>query len=168
MSDLIPSSFHINIQQISLLTYQLVTSQVLPIEQQKAFEFFEDPRNLCDITPTWLDFCMLKQDSNSGVHENAEFDYTIKILGIKLLWRSRVIDYQPPERFTDIQIKGPYKSWIHLHMLEKDPEGTRLKDEVTYSLHLPALPVHSFLIRKRLIDIFSYRAVKIAGWANRQ
>ena len=168
MSGPLPSSFYLDIQPISLLKYRLITSQVLPIDQEKAFEFFENPRNLSYITPPWLDFCLLNQDSRAGVHENAEFDYTIKLLGIKIRWRSRISDYRPPERFTDIQVKGPYKSWVHLHVLEKVPEGTRMKDRVTYALYLPALMVHPLLIRKNLIDIFSYRAVKIAEWADEQ
>jgi len=167
MSAILPSSFRINIERSGLLTFQLRTSQLLPISQKETFEFFEDPRNLCDITPVWLDFCMLNKESDTGVHENAEFDYTIKVLGINMLWRSRIIDYHPPERFTDIQLKGPYKSWVHLHVLENVPGGTLIRDEVTYILHLPALMVHPFVIRKKLIDIFSYRAVKIAAWAEK-
>jgi ligand-binding SRPBCC domain-containing protein len=155
------------IKRSGLLTYKLLTSRLLPIGQKEAFEFFEDPGNLCDITPVWLDFCMLNKDSDTGVHENAEFDYTIKFLGIKMRWRSRIINYKPPERFTDIQLKGPYKSWVHLHVLEKVPGGTLMRDEVTYTLHLPALILHPFLIRKKLKDIFSYRAVKIAEWAEK-
>ncbi len=156
-----------DIKRLSLLRYRLVTSQLLPICQKEAFQFFEDPGNLCDITPVWLDFCMLNKDQKTGVQENAEFEYTIKFLGIKMLWRSRIIDYQPPERFTDIQLKGPYKSWVHLHILEKSHEGTLMRDEVSYKLYLPALIVHPLLIRKKLMDIFSYRAVKIAEWAEK-
>jgi ligand-binding SRPBCC domain-containing protein len=165
MSTLLPSSFHIHIKRSGLLTYRLLTSQALPVNQWKAFEFFEDPENLCDITPAWLDFCLLNKTGNMAVQENAEFEYTIKFLGIKMLWRSRIIDYHPPERFTDIQLKGPYKSWVHVHMLQEAPEGTFMKDEVTYTLYPPALVVHPFLIRQKLIDIFSYRAVKISSWA---
>ena len=82
-----------------------------------------------------------------------------------MLWRSRIIDYKPPERFTDLQLKGPYKSWQHVHILERVPEGTLMTDEVTYTLHLPAIVLHRFLIRKKLIEIFNYRSVKIAEWA---
>jgi len=159
-------TFQLDIKRQGLLTYRLTASQTLLVSQEKAFEFFEDPRNLCDITPVWLDFCMLNEDSNTRVYENAEFEYTIKFLGIKMLWRSRIIDYQPPERFTDIQLKGPYRSWVHLHELERAPEGTLMRDEVTYKLYLPALIFHPLVIRKKLIDIFSYRALKIAAWAD--
>ena len=83
---------------------------------------------------------------------------------IALSERSRIIDYKPPERFTDIQLKGPYKSWVHLHVLDNVPGGTLLTDEVTYKLHLSTLFLHPFFIRKKLMDIFSYRAVKISAW----
>ena len=165
MSKIIPRDFQLDIKRSGVLTYKLFASQVLPVSQEQAFQFFKDPGNLCDITPRSLDFCMLNKDSNPGVHENAEFDYTIKFLGIKMLWRSRIIDYRPPERFTDVQLKGPYRSWVHLHLLEKVPEGTLMRDEVTYKLHISAIFLHPFLIRKRLIEIFTYRSVKIGRWA---
>jgi ligand-binding SRPBCC domain-containing protein len=155
------------IKRFGLFTYKLVTSQVLPVRQKKAFEFFKNPGNLYDITPPWLDFRLLNRDRATDVYEGADFDYTIKFLGIKVLWRSCIIDYRPPERFTDIQLKGPYKSWVHLHVLEKVPGGTLMRDEVAYKLYLPSLILHPLVIREKLIDIFRYRAVKIAQWAEK-
>jgi hypothetical protein len=54
-----------------------------------------------------------------------------------------------------------------VHVLKKVPEGTLIRDEVTYTLYLPALLLHPFLIRNKLMEIFRYRAVKIAAWADR-
>jgi ligand-binding SRPBCC domain-containing protein len=167
MYDTLPPHFSIDIKRSGLLTYRLVTSQILPVSQERAFAFFEDPRNLVYITPEWVDFCLLNKESNAGVFEKAEFDYTIKFLGIKIPWRSRIIEYQPPESFTDIQVRGPYKSWVHMHVLEKVPEGTLMRDEVTYKLYLPAILLHHFLIRKKLMNIFIYRAEKISAWAEK-
>lgn len=79
-------------------------------------------------------------------------------------WKSRIIDYKPPERFTDIQVMGPYKSWVHLHVLETVADGTLMRDNATYTLHIPAPILHHFLIRKKLIEIFIYRAVKVNAW----
>jgi ligand-binding SRPBCC domain-containing protein len=160
----LPETFRIDIKRIGLLTYCLNASQVLSVTRERAFEFFKDPGNLCDITPVWLDFCMLNRESNMEVYDNAEFDYTIKWLGIRMTWRSRIVDYNPPERFTDIQIKGPYRSWVHVHTLQQIPEGTLMKDKVTYKLPLIAAVFHRFFIKKKLKDIFSYRAVKIDHW----
>jgi ligand-binding SRPBCC domain-containing protein len=86
--------------------FGLMTSQVLALPRDMAFTFFEDPKNLFEITPDWLDFSLLDREK-SDVFEGAEFDYTIRWLGQKLMWRSRIVAYKPPERFTDIQIRGP-------------------------------------------------------------
>lgn len=161
-----PVSFRIEIRRIGPLTYRLFTSQILPVERTRAFTFFEDPRNLFGITPSWLDFRM-SDPERSEVFENAEFDYTIRWLCFRMRWRSRIIDYVPPERFTDIQVIGPYRSWTHRHHLTVRTNGTLMEDEVIYSFFPPAAFFHP-LIRKQLRDIFIYRAVKIEEWARAQ
>jgi uncharacterized protein len=146
-----------------LLTYRLFASQILPVEQATAFTFFEDPRNLFGITPPWLDFRM-KNPMRADVIENAEFDYTIRWLGFRMRWRSRIKGYIPPERFTDIQIIGPYRSWMHLHAFSTVSQGTLMEDEVLYCLPFYAL-LFAPLIRRQLRDIFLYRAFRIEEWA---
>jgi hypothetical protein len=133
------------------------------VSPEKAFTFFEDPRNLFGITPPWLDFRM-KDPTRAAVFENAEFDYTIRWLGFRMRWRSRIIDYVPPEKFTDIQVIGPYRSWKHLHRLSAVAQGTLMEDEVRYCLPFYAVYFHP-LIRRQLNDIFTYRAFKIEEWA---
>lgn len=157
--------FTFNIMRTGFLTYRINASQILPLSRECAFEFFKNPANLCEITPPWLGFCMINSDQIIEVHENAEFDYTIRWLGMRISWRSRIIDYRPPERFTDIQISGPYSSWCHIHTLEEIDEGTLMKDAVNYKIPLPAFMVHRFLIRNNLEDIFLFRASKITAWA---
>lgn len=98
------------------------------------------------------------------VYEGAEYEYTIKVFGLRMIWKSRIIDYKPPERFIDIQIIGPYRAWSHLHTFEGIAEGTFLQDIVTYQPPLYAIPFH-LIIKRQLRDIFSYRAVRIKEWA---
>lgn len=160
----LPPTFRMQFSNIGSLTYELRTSQVLWLPPDNVFPFFEDPKNLFAITPDWLDFKMIA-GSGSEVFEGAEFDYTIRWFGFRLAWKSRIVDYQPPHRFADIQIAGPYRSWKHLHTFEAVPEGTVMKDTVTYRLPALAFPLHRPIIRKQLEDIFTYRAVRIAEWA---
>lgn len=160
-----PATFSIEFRKKSLLSFQLRTSLILPLSPEETFTFFEDPRNLCEITPHWLDFRMCEREK-CEVFEGAEFDYTIRWFGLQLPWKSRIVDYMPPERFTDIQVRGPYRSWRHVHTFEKIPEGTLTKDDVSYSLSPFAAPFHGLLIKRRLRDIFTYRAVKMQSWAD--
>jgi hypothetical protein len=99
--------------------------------------------------------------------EGAEFDYTIRWFGIPMPWKSRIIGYQPPGRFTDIQLAGPYRSWSHLHTFEEVSGRTLMLDTVTYQLPLGPLGnlVHALTVRRQLEDIFRYRAARIEEWA---
>jgi ligand-binding SRPBCC domain-containing protein len=161
-----PEAFAIEFVRVGCLTFRLNTSQLLHVPKEKAFSFFQDPANLFAITPDWLDFRRVVVGREAEVTEGAEYDYTIQWLGIRLPWRSRIKDYMPPDRFTDIQVRGPYRYWKHEHRFEDVPEGTRVKDEVTYRLPVPGLGqfVHRFLVQKQLEEIFRYRARKIAEW----
>jgi ligand-binding SRPBCC domain-containing protein len=162
----LPASFTLEFKQTGGFTYKILTSQILPLSPDDVFPFFENPRNLSEITPQWLDFRMI-DSNNAQVFKGAEFDYTIRWFGVKFSWRTRIVDYEKPERFTDIQLSGPYRSWQHIHTFEKIPEGTRMHDDVTYGIPLIAMPLHKFIIRRQLEDIFCFRAIRIADWLNR-
>ncbi len=166
MPYLLPPTFNICVRRINADTYQLSTSQMLPVPRKQAFTFFEEPQNLFEITPDWLQFVMKDREMKTKVLEGAEFDYTIKWYGVTMEWRSRIINYKPPERFTDVQVVGPYRSWEHLHAFENAPEGTRMRDIVTYKLPFGMIGrlVHALVVKRQLKDIFSYRAVRINEW----
>ena len=160
----IPEDFIIGFEKVDFGTYVLKTSQTITLSQEESFEFFKDPCNLFEITPDWLDFRMT-ECSNTGVYEGAEFEYFIKVFGARILWRSRIIDFNPPQRFTDVQLIGPYRKWSHLHTFDKVSKGTLLSDFVTYQLPFYAIPFHA-IIKRQLADIFSYRAARISEWAS--
>ena len=163
----VPPTFTISFEHIHRSLHRLSASQVLPLSRKEAFTFFEDPRNLVDITPGWLRFVMKDRDSRTEVFEGAEFDYTIRWLRIPMPWKSRIMGYMPPEQFTDIQLAGPYRSWSHLHTFEESEGGTLMRDTVTYQLPLGPIGtvVHALAVRRQLENIFSYRAKRIDEWA---
>jgi ligand-binding SRPBCC domain-containing protein len=162
----LPPTFTLRFDRPDRSTHRLMTSQVLPLPRKEVFVFFEDPKNLFDITPDWLKFVMKDRDAKTGVFEGAEFDYTIRWLGIPLPWKSRIIRYRPPEQFTDIQLVGPYRSWSHLHTFEDSEGGTLMRDTVTYRLPFGPLGgiAHTLAVRRQLEDIFRYRALRIDEW----
>lgn len=167
MTDRDPPTFTIDFGSADDGSCLLTTSQVLSPPRRQVFAFFEDPRNLYDITPDWLRFVMKDRSSTVAVFDGAEFDYTIRWFGLTLPWRSRIGDYRPPERFMDIQLIGPYRAWQHLHTFDDTPEGTVMRDRVVYRLPLGGLGrlVHAAIIRRQLQEIFRYRARAIDAWA---
>jgi ligand-binding SRPBCC domain-containing protein len=162
-----PETFTCTIKHISPSRGLLVAEQILPVSRGKAFSFFEDPGNLPEITPQSLDFQILSAESSREVCINAEYMYKIKWLGLRMKWQSRIVDYQPPHKFIDIQVKGPYRSWVHTHVMEEVAGATRMKDFVAYTIPFFALPVHNLIIKKQLMEIFHYRAVRIVQWATK-
>jgi hypothetical protein len=50
-----PKTFSITFSKADGRTYLFPASQVLPVARSKAIGFFEDPRDLIEITPDWLD-----------------------------------------------------------------------------------------------------------------
>jgi uncharacterized protein len=78
---------------------------------------------------------------------------------VPVRWQSRIENWQPPSTFSDSQIKGPYKSWLHTHSFEKVPGGTLMKDQVTYQLPLGRLgsAVAGAFVASDVKNIFRHR-----------
>jgi ligand-binding SRPBCC domain-containing protein len=159
--------FTIAFERQGTLAWRLTSRQLLPLPRDEAFVFFRDPRNLNSIIPDWLEFTMVGPRDKLKVFEGAEIDYTIHWFGLRLRCRNRIEEYRPPERFTGVQLAGPYRSWRHLHTFEPVPEGTLLGEEVTYRIPARALFFEG-LINRQLENIFAYRATGIAAWATKE
>jgi ligand-binding SRPBCC domain-containing protein len=82
-------------------------------------------------------------------------DYTIRIAGIPIGWRTHIADWSPPRRFVDAQVRGPYRAWWHEHGFHADGARTVMVDRV---YHTPPLAIASEPeIAGMLRRIFSYR-----------
>jgi ligand-binding SRPBCC domain-containing protein len=93
----------------------------------------------------------------------ARIDYRLRLHGVPIRWRTLIESYEPPERFTDVQISGPYSHWRHTHVFLDAPGGTRMIDTVDYSLPLGPIGALARVIyvRRALERIFDYRRDRI-------
>ncbi len=66
-------------------------------------------------------------------------------------------------RFTDEQLRGPYRRWVHEHAFEPHPKGALVCDRITYELPLGPLGrlAHRLFVRRQLEGIFNYRAARL-------
>ena len=137
--------------------HSLSTSLELPVPVDEVFGFFADAGNLAKITPSELGLRILTPQPME-IAEGARIDYRLRSFGIPIKWRTLITAWEPPIRFVDIQLRGPYKDWIHTHEFESTDSGTRINDYVRYRLRLAPLGeiAHPF-VRKRLERIFRFR-----------
>jgi ligand-binding SRPBCC domain-containing protein len=134
----------------------------LPLE--RAFEFYGDARNLEAITPPWMGF-QLTTPPPRPMRAGALIAYRLKLHGLPVRWQTRIEAWEPPHRFVDVQLSGPYSLWEHTHTFESHDDGTiAIRDRVRYSLPLGPLGelAHVLLVRRDLRRIFNYRRDAVA------
>ena len=146
-------------------THLLARSQHVPAPPVDVFEFFSDTRNLEAITPPWLRFSVLTPGPIE-MRAGALIEYRLRLHGLPVSWLTRIEVWEPPHRFVDVQLRGPYALWEHTHTFEPAGEGAVvIRDRVRYALPLGRL---GELARRRFVArdldrIFDHRMRAIAG-----
>ena len=141
-------------------TFYYKTEQLLPISSERAWNFFSSPENLTLITPPDLDFKVLTILENTEIFEGMIIEYQVKpLFGISVRWKTEICEVKKPFSFTDRQVEGPYKTWIHQHRFIEQENGLLMIDDVRYALPYGLIGTlsHSLLVRKKIEKIFDYR-----------
>lgn len=141
-------------------TYTLKAEQFLPVKLDVAWDFFSSAKNLSRITPPEMQFKITSEFENDGIYDNMVIDYIVRpVLGIPLKWKTVITQVNKPFQFADMQAKGPYKKWVHVHTFIEKENGTLVKDEVTYALPFNIFGrfAHFLFVRKKLEQIFEFR-----------
>lgn len=136
-------------------TFRLTAEQFLPFPPEHIFEFFSDAHRLEQLTPPWMRFHVLTP-APIAMAEGTLIDYRLRVHGIPLRWRSRISVWEPPLRFVDEQLRGPYRFWHHEHRFERVAGGTVCHDTVDYAVPLGRW-VNTLLVRPDLRRIFHFR-----------
>ncbi len=142
-----------------MTVHRLHREQVVDRSLDDVFEFFARPENLARITPPSMGFVILTP-SPIEMKPGALIDYTVRTFGLPIRWTTLITAYEPPHRFIDVQLRGPYSFWHHTHTFEADGDRTRIIDEVRYALPFGPLGdlIHALVVRRQLARIFDYRA----------
>ena len=130
-------------------------SQWVPTPLDETFAFFAEARNLERITPPFLRFRIVTP-APIAMRAGTLIDYRLRLRGIPVRWRTEITAWDPPRSFTDVQVRGPYRKWVHRHDFVEENGGTRVDDTVTYSVPGGAL-VDRLIVRPDLDRIFGYR-----------
>ena len=143
-------------------THKLERETFIPSSIDTIFNFFSQAENLNRITPPWLHFKILTK-TPVQMTKGKLIDYSLRLHGIPIRWRSQIIGWDPPHSFVDTQIKGPYTTWIHHHLFHAENKGTVMQDIVEYAVAGSILePIIHFFVRRDLERIFDYREKSLA------
>jgi ligand-binding SRPBCC domain-containing protein len=142
-----------------MAVHRLERQQFLTPPPEASFPFFGDALNLEAITPPWLGFRVVTP-SPISMGPGTLIEYRLKLHGVPIRWRTTIAVWDPPRRFVDVQLSGPYRMWHHTHDFEPAPDGgTLMRDTVRYALPLGPLGemAHRLLVRRDLERIFDFR-----------
>ncbi|MFN9518848.1 MAG: SRPBCC family protein, partial [Bacteroidota bacterium] len=141
----------------------LETKTIIHRPLSEVFSFFSKAENLNELTPPELHFKILTPmpiEMKQGIY----IDYRIKLNGIPFSWKTLISTWEPPHRFVDEQIKGPYMRWHHTHSFKSvDENTTEMTDRIEYlspGWILEPL-INRLFVQKKVEAIFVYREHKL-------
>lgn len=134
----------------------LETQLWVPRRREDLFPFFADAANLNLLTPPWLDFRILTP-LPIPMGQGTLIDYRIGLKGVPMRWRTLISVWEPPVRFVDEQLSGPYALWRHEHRFEESAGGTLCVDRVEYA-HWGGPIAQALMVKPDLTRIFAYRS----------
>ncbi len=139
--------------------HQLTRVQRLPGSPEDVFPFFADARNLEAITPPLLRFEVVTPDPIE-MRVGTLIQYRLRLHGVPVSWLTSIQAWEPPHRFVDTQVRGPYELWHHTHTFEDLGDGTTLmRDIVRYAIPFGPLGelAHRLFVRRDVASIFDFR-----------
>lgn len=145
-----------------MTVYVLEREQWISRPLASVFEFFSRAENLSRITPPWLHF-RIHTPTPIEMRRGARIEYTIRLGGVPLRWRTRISAWDPPTGFVDVQERGPYALWEHAHTFTAHAGGVTMVDRVRYALPLGPLGrvAHAVAVQAALARIFDFRFARI-------
>ena len=137
--------------------------QELALDVDETFRFYGEIANLERITPPWLHFRILDPRPDA-LTAGARIEYSLVLHRVPVRWITQIDEWEPPHRFTDFQVRGPYSLWEHTHTFEPTARGTLMRDTIRYAIPYGPLGAlaHVAFVRRDLRRIFDYRRDAVA------
>ncbi len=137
--------------------FKYVAESPLPVAVEEAFAYHERPGALQRLIPPWQSISIEKSDNSLAV--GSQVILKTSMFGVPVRWVAEHTLYDPPRLFEDYQVSGPFAAWRHRHEFAEMPEGSMLRDAITYQLPLGILgqTFGGSLARHEIESMFAYR-----------
>ena len=144
---------------------RFVKESVIRAAPERVFAFHELPDVMSRLLPPWESSRIIEAAPSLRVGSRAIID--TKLFGfLTVRWEALHTAYERPRMFEDTQVKGPFRSWRHRHIIEPHAEGALLRDEIEYEppLGLLGRVGAPLVIVPRLRRLFEFRHEVTRKW----
>jgi ligand-binding SRPBCC domain-containing protein len=147
---------------------RFVKDSLIRASPERVFAFHEQPQVLELLLPPWESARVIQQARISEIGSRAIIE--TRIFGpFSIRWIAEHTVYDPPNLFEDRQIKGPFRSWRHRHLVGHHEMGATLRDEIEYEppFGFVGRAFAPVLIERRLQRLFDYRHQVTREWCEK-
>lgn len=127
------------------------------IPADELFAWHERPGAFERLAPPWRTIRVLERQGT--IRDGDTLAVETRQGPFRIRWRALHQDFVEGKQFWDIQTKGPFAMWRHLHQFETHEEESILRDRIEYSLR--GGPLGSLLaggrVRRELERLFRFR-----------
>lgn len=130
----------------------------MPASAEDLFQWHDRPGAFERLAPPWDRVEVLERSGGIGNGDRV----TVRMwLGpVSVRWSLRHADYVRGRQFRDIQISGPFASWVHTHsMVPESVDSSWLEDRIDYALPFGVLGrmFGRRIASDKLLGLFTYR-----------
>jgi len=128
----------------------------------EVFAFLADPHRASRLLPPWVRVG-LQSGGGTAMGAGAVLDYRVTCLGLSFAWRVFVREFDPPFRFLDVQLRGPFARWEHRHRFLTAGEATLMEDRLVYRLPLglAGRAAHAAVLGRLMMAAWRHRTRRI-------
>ena len=144
---------------------RFVKESVIRATPERVFAFHQLPDAFERLVPPWENAKVIQKADISKVGSRAVIEQ--KLFGlVPSQWIAEHTAFDPPRMFEDVQIKGPFASWLHRHLVEPHPDGAVLRDEIDFEPPLSFIGdlATPLFILPRIGKMFDYRHDVTRAW----
>ena len=128
----------------------------IDVPAERLFAWHARPGAFERLAPPWAD---VRLEHFEGIRDGDRATIRLGPGPTSVTWVAEHRDYVEGRQFRDVQVKGPFKRWVHTHRMEPDgADASYLEDHIAYELPFgPLGDVADVQVRKELERQFAYR-----------
>lgn len=115
----------------------LVFRSTIEAPAEAVFAWHEHPGAFARLTPPWADVVLRRHE---GIRDGQRAHLRLGVGPVRVRWVAQHRDYVAGRQFRDVQVKGPFAHWEHLHrMVPAGAAACLLEDTLDFALPLGPL-----------------------------